>query len=72
MFRRKTKRKLLLRLLMMNLPLLMERQKPNRREKTQLLISLSQMRKLKMLKMLKKAPKKKQLRAKSRPRSQRR
>jgi len=59
----------LLRLSMMSLPSLMERQKPNLREKTRQLISPGQKRKLKMLRMLKKAPKEKPLKAKLRPRS---
>jgi len=46
----------LLRLSMMSLHSLMERQKPNLKEKMRQLISPSQRRKPKMLRMLKKAP----------------
>jgi hypothetical protein len=55
--RKKTKRKPLLKLLTMNLPSLMERPKPNLREKTPLMINPSQKRKLKTLRMLMKAQK---------------
>ena len=49
---------------MTSLPLLMERPKPNLREKTPLMINPSQRRKLRMLRMLMKVPKGKPLTAK--------
>jgi hypothetical protein len=52
------------KLSMTSLPLLMERPKPNLREKTPLMINPSQRRKLRMLRMLMKVPKGKPLTAK--------
>jgi len=52
------------KLSMTSLPSLMERPKPNLREKTLLMINPSQRRKLRMLRMLRKAPKEKPLTAK--------
>ena len=52
------------KLSMTSLPLLMEKPKPNLREKTPLMINPSQRRKLRMLRMLMKVPKGKPLTAK--------